>query len=301
MLDVRSAARPPTPSEPDDDLLGRPQPRAARRAGRLARDLRPGRTVLGAGRPAAARGWPPSSKGSCSAPTASAGGRAAGPTARRAGRRSSTTRPRSSAGRAPAARHGAGPATWPTPRPRRRPRPGWPPRPRASCAPLGVAVDVRDERWLAEQGFGGVLAVGGGSVAPPRLIEAPLAPARRARATARRARRQGHHLRHRRHQPQARRRHAHDAHRHGRRRRRRWPRCESSRGRGCRCGSPCWCPRPRTPVRRGSYRPGDVVRHSAGAPARSPTPTPRAASCWPTRWPTPSPGCARPCSSTSPR
>ncbi len=35
----------------------------------------------------------------------------------------------------------------------------------------GVNVDVRDERWLAAQGFGGTLAVGGGSTSPPRLIE----------------------------------------------------------------------------------------------------------------------------------
>jgi leucyl aminopeptidase len=44
----------------------------------------------------------------------------------------------------------------------------------------GVEVDVRDEHWLAEQGFGGVLAVGGGSVSPPRLIEARWRPARAA-------------------------------------------------------------------------------------------------------------------------
>ena len=35
----------------------------------------------------------------------------------------------------------------------------------------GVSVTVRDENWLAEHGFGGVLAVGGGSSRPPRLIE----------------------------------------------------------------------------------------------------------------------------------
>lgn len=44
----------------------------------------------------------------------------------------------------------------------------------------GVEVLTRDEQWLAEQGFGGVLAVGGGSVAPPRLVEASWRP-RRAR------------------------------------------------------------------------------------------------------------------------
>ncbi|HEY8374769.1 MAG TPA: leucyl aminopeptidase family protein [Pseudonocardiaceae bacterium] len=35
----------------------------------------------------------------------------------------------------------------------------------------GLSAVVRDERWLAEHGFGGILAVGGGSVRPPRLLE----------------------------------------------------------------------------------------------------------------------------------
>ncbi|GAB2990648.1 leucyl aminopeptidase family protein [Saccharothrix stipae] len=42
---------------------------------------------------------------------------------------------------------------------------------RAARAVPGLRVDVRDEKWLAEQGFGGVLAVGGGSSRPPRFIE----------------------------------------------------------------------------------------------------------------------------------
>ncbi len=42
--------------------------------------------------------------------------------------------------------------------------------------PLGVTVRTHDPEWLAERGFGGVLAVGGGSVAPPRLIEATWRP-----------------------------------------------------------------------------------------------------------------------------
>jgi leucyl aminopeptidase len=42
--------------------------------------------------------------------------------------------------------------------------------------PLGVEVIERDEAWLAEHGFGGVLAVGGGSSSPPRLIEARWRP-----------------------------------------------------------------------------------------------------------------------------
>jgi leucyl aminopeptidase len=40
----------------------------------------------------------------------------------------------------------------------------------------GVRAVVRDHHWLAEQGFGGVLAVGGGSTRPPRLVELTYAP-----------------------------------------------------------------------------------------------------------------------------
>ena len=35
----------------------------------------------------------------------------------------------------------------------------------------GLQATVRDEHWLAQHGFGGVLAVGGGSARPPRLLE----------------------------------------------------------------------------------------------------------------------------------
>jgi leucyl aminopeptidase len=41
---------------------------------------------------------------------------------------------------------------------------------------LGVDVVERDVAWLQQQGFGGVLAVGGGSASPPRLIEARWKP-----------------------------------------------------------------------------------------------------------------------------
>ncbi|OZM75122.1 peptidase M17 [Amycolatopsis antarctica] len=47
---------------------------------------------------------------------------------------------------------------------------------RVAAAASGLSVTVRDERWLAEQGFGGVLAVGGGSASPPRLIELSYRP-----------------------------------------------------------------------------------------------------------------------------
>ncbi|SHH48005.1 leucyl aminopeptidase [Jatrophihabitans endophyticus] len=53
----------------------------------------------------------------------------------------------------------------------------------AELEPRGVTVDVHDEHWLAEQGFGGVLAVGAGSASPPRLIEASWRPRGAAAAT----------------------------------------------------------------------------------------------------------------------
>jgi leucyl aminopeptidase len=50
-----------------------------------------------------------------------------------------------------------------------------------TLGPLGVDVAVRDLEWLGRRGFGGLLAVGGGAAAPPRLIEARWRP-RNARA-----------------------------------------------------------------------------------------------------------------------
>jgi leucyl aminopeptidase len=47
---------------------------------------------------------------------------------------------------------------------------------KAASRVAGLRVAVRDERWLAEQGFGGVLAVGSGSTRPPRLVELSWAP-----------------------------------------------------------------------------------------------------------------------------
>jgi leucyl aminopeptidase len=48
---------------------------------------------------------------------------------------------------------------------------------------LGVDVAVHDEVWLRDTGFGGVLAVGGGSANPPRLIEAAWRPRGARRGT----------------------------------------------------------------------------------------------------------------------
>jgi leucyl aminopeptidase len=45
-----------------------------------------------------------------------------------------------------------------------------------TLTPMGVEVLARDVDWLRDEGFGGMLAVGGGSAAPPRLIEARWRP-----------------------------------------------------------------------------------------------------------------------------
>ncbi|WP_431806136.1 leucyl aminopeptidase [Microbacterium paraoxydans] len=46
-----------------------------------------------------------------------------------------------------------------------------------SVVDLDVAVDILDEKALAEQGFGGILGVGQGSDRPPRLVRLEYAPA----------------------------------------------------------------------------------------------------------------------------
>jgi leucyl aminopeptidase len=48
---------------------------------------------------------------------------------------------------------------------------------RLATTVLGLRATVRDEHWLAEHGFGGMLAVGGGSARPPRLLELAWQPA----------------------------------------------------------------------------------------------------------------------------
>ena len=77
------------------------------------------------------------------------------------------------------------------------------------------AVEVLDEKALGRGGYGGMLAVGGGSSRPPRLVRLSYAP--RGAKFAPGPGRQGHHVRLRRPEPQARRRHVHDEVRHGRR------------------------------------------------------------------------------------
>jgi leucyl aminopeptidase len=48
--------------------------------------------------------------------------------------------------------------------------------------PAGCKVAVHDEAWLAAGGFGGLLAVGGGAAAGPRLIEVSYRPRRKSGA-----------------------------------------------------------------------------------------------------------------------
>ena len=47
----------------------------------------------------------------------------------------------------------------------------------AAAQAAGLSVDVLDEQALAEGGYGGILAVGSGSVRPPRLVRVGYAPA----------------------------------------------------------------------------------------------------------------------------
>lgn len=50
----------------------------------------------------------------------------------------------------------------------------------AAAAPLGIEVEVLDEQALAEQGFGGIIAIGQGSEVPPRLVRLAYRPANAA-------------------------------------------------------------------------------------------------------------------------
>ena len=58
--------------------------------------------------------------------------------------------------------------------------PGW--LAKMAVRTVGKVADVvvRDEKWLATEGFGGVLAVGGGSVRPPRFVEMTWRPSAKA-------------------------------------------------------------------------------------------------------------------------
>ncbi|GAA1142635.1 leucyl aminopeptidase family protein [Nocardioides aquiterrae] len=47
----------------------------------------------------------------------------------------------------------------------------------------GLTVTVRDERWLADHGFGGIVAVGQASATPPRLIRLDYTPKKAGRKT----------------------------------------------------------------------------------------------------------------------
>jgi leucyl aminopeptidase len=55
--------------------------------------------------------------------------------------------------------------------------PAWLARMATRTAGKVAEVVVRDEKWLAAQGFGGLLAVGGGSTRPPRFVEMSWRPA----------------------------------------------------------------------------------------------------------------------------
>ena len=54
----------------------------------------------------------------------------------------------------------------------------------AAARAAGLSVEVLDENQLAAAGFGGILAVGGGSVRPPRLVRVAYSPAGATRSVA---------------------------------------------------------------------------------------------------------------------
>jgi leucyl aminopeptidase len=54
----------------------------------------------------------------------------------------------------------------------------------AAAETAGLSVEVFDENQLAAQGFGGILAVGSGSVRPPRLVRVSYAPSRKGKSVA---------------------------------------------------------------------------------------------------------------------
>ncbi len=58
--------------------------------------------------------------------------------------------------------------------------PAWLARMATRTAGKVADVVVRDEKWLTEHGFGGVLAVGGGSARPPRFVELTWRPSAKA-------------------------------------------------------------------------------------------------------------------------
>ena len=90
----------------------------------------------------------------------------------------------------------------------------------AMAKEAGLAVDILDEKKIAELKMGALLGVAQGGPEPPRMIVITYTPAgeRQTRRSGHRPRRQSRHLRHRRHLHQARRRHGKNEVRHGRRR-----------------------------------------------------------------------------------
>ena len=170
-----------------------------------------------------------------------------------------------------------GPATWSTPRATLK-NPAWLAEQGARAARRPAARHghrAGPRTSCAAGGFGGVLAVGGGSATPPRVVVAGYRPPD-ARPRPPGPGRQGHHVRHRRHLDQAQRGHARDEDRHGRGsgraggRRRRRP--AAAAGRGHRRGAG----RGERRLRRRRTGRRTSSGTSAAAPPRCSTPTPRA-------------------------
>ena len=93
----------------------------------------------------------------------------------------------------------------------------------AMAKEAGLAVEILDEKKIADLKMGALLSVAQGSVEPPRVIVVTYTPANaKPGAPVIGSGREGRHLRHRRHLHQARRRHGKNEVRHGRRRHHAW-------------------------------------------------------------------------------
>ena len=168
---------------------------------------------------------------------------------------------------------------------RRSPTPSPPPkelRPRAAAHPRSLDQGTRRDA-LAELGCGGILGVGDGSDAPPRLVELTYSP--KGAKHAPRAGRQGHHLRLGRPDHQARREHGRDEVRHGRRRRASSQATFAIAQLGLPIKVTTFAPMAENMVSGSSFRPGDVLTMYGGTTVEVAQHRRRGpAACSPTRW-----------------
>ena len=212
--------------------------------------------------------------------------------ARRCARsRSPRRRPRprpSSHGRAPWPRRSPSPATWSTPRPTICTRETFAARSRdAGHRAPSLDVEVLDERGAQAGPVTAAILGRRRRVSPPAAAGPDQLSAEPSRRRTDRPGRQGDHLRLRRPEPQDRE-HGLDEVRHGRRRRGHREHVALAALK-LPVEVTATVPMAENMPSGSAYRPvGRAARCATGAPSRSPTPTPRGGSCWPTRSPAPS-------------